>query len=314
MPVEHVKKAAEEADQMISELRKASQAESLEEATDEQVEEQVNEQLAESDQGISTTPPEPGNDWEEQARLWEQRYRSLNGMIQARDRQIQQLHDLLANMQRSTAAAPPAAVESGNKLLTKDDEDSYGADLVDMARRAGRQESMQLVANLEDKIARLEQSMRGVSQVSQVTLQERFERHLDSLTQNNWRTLDSDAAFMTWLEDSPTRKRVFAEGVQSSDARVVADFFNEYAQIAEVRKAADERPVQSRLRRLERQVAPGKSKGGSAPTSQGEDKMWTRSEIAQLYANKRAYPADEFAKLEREVAAAQRENRVDFNK
>lgn len=316
MPIEHVKKAAAEADQLIEELRQATTGE---QATDETQE----EQLAEADQGVAVEPTpipldaESDGEWRAQAQLWEQRYRSLNGMIQARDKQIQQLHDLLAGMQQTAMQHAPeqqAAPQAQQTFLTKEDEDSYGSELVDMARRAGRQESMQMVAALEDKIARLEQSLNGVSKVSRMTLHERFERGLDTMTNQGWRTLDTDPSFIAWLENSPTRHRVFAEGVRGQDARVVADFFNEYAQAASVQQQREERPVQAKLRRLERQLAPGKSKAGGAAVSTEEPHAWTRSEIAQLYASKRSYAADEFAKLERDVAAAQREGRVDFNR
>jgi hypothetical protein len=330
MSVVHVKKQAAEADQMIEELNKAARAdqEAPENPTPEGEGQMVSEgeheaQLAEVDQGVAAEtgeqPVEPDEgDWRAQAQLWEQRYRSLNGMIQSRDRQIQQLHELLASMQEQQGASATPKIDtatSSQQFITKEDEDSYGADLVDMARRAGRQESAALVDELRREMAEMRAALQGVSQVSRVTVQERFESKLDKLTKNTWRAIDSDPEFIAWLQSSPARNRVFAEGVQSRDATTVADFFNDFAKLASIELARTERPVQARLNRLEKQVAPGKSKAGAAPSSQaGEAKQWTRSEIAKLYANKKQYTAEEFNKLERDVAAAQREGRVDFNR
>ena len=329
MSVVHVKKQAAEADQMIEELNKAAQAsqETPADPTPEGEEPVVTEgehdaQLAEVDQGVATetgeqpVEPEEG-DWQAQAQLWEQRYRSLNGMIQSRDRQIQQLHELLAAMQEQQGTATTAQKEASTpeQYITKEDEDSYGADLVDMARRAGRQESAALVDDLRREMAEMRAALQGVSQVSRVTVQERFEGKLDKLTKNTWRETDANPEFIAWLQASPARNRVFAEGVQSRDATTVADFFNDFAKLASIEQARMERPMQARMNRLEKQVAPGKSKAGTTPNSQaGEAKQWTRSEIAKLYATKRQYSADEFNKLERDVAAAQREGRVDFNR
>lgn len=318
MSVARIKKQAEEADQMIQSLREGEDTPT--EATPDPVQ----------DQGVVSEESEPvveehaprevsaDTDWQNEARLWEQRYRSLNGMIQSRDKQIQQLHELLANMQQtqsqpqSQLVAQAPTVES---LITKEDEDSYGADLVDMARRAGRQESMQLVEAMKAELASLRDSIQGVSRVTQVSAKERFEAKLDSLTNNQWKQTDLDPAFVDWLSASNARRRVFAQGVQEQDAATVAEFFNDYVKLAAVDRAVAEQPTQTRQAELERQVAPGKSKAGAAQISQaGDKKLWTRSEISQLYANKRQYTAEEFNKLERDVAAAQRESRVDFNR
>ncbi len=334
MSVARIKKAAEEADQMIQGLREVP---SESEPQDAQPAETA--ETAETDQGVNTeaTPtesvepaPEPVEtvtehapsvdsevtDWRNEAKLWEQRYRSLNGMIQSRDKQIQQLHELLASMQQTrTEPEPKAASEPSEPLITKDDEDSYGADLVDMARRAGRQESLQLVNDLKAELASLRESFQGVSQFTQTSVKERFEGKLDAATGNKWRTIDRDPAFINWLKASNARYKVFSTGVQELDADTVAEFFNEYVKLATPVQTAATAPSQSRTAELEKQVAPGKSKAGAAPISQaGDKKVWTRSEIAQLYANKRRYAADEFNKLERDIAAAQRENRVDFNR
>ena len=328
MSVVHVKKQAAEADQMIEDLNKAARADQGETPAEpegtgqESTDGEQEAQLAEVDQGVATetgeqpVEPEEG-DWQAQAHLWEQRYRSLNGMIQSRDRQIQQLHELLAAMQeqQGTATSPQKEASTSQQYITKDDEDSYGADLVDMARRAGRQESAALVDELRREMSEMRAALQGVSQVSRVTVQERFENKLDSLTKGRWRETDANPEFIAWLQKSPARHRVFAEGVQGRDAATVAEFFNDFAQLAAVEQARIERPLQARMTRLEKQVAPGKSKAGTTQSSQaGEAKQWTRTEIAKLYANKRQYSADEFNKLERDVAAAQREGRVDFNR
>jgi hypothetical protein len=326
MSVARIRKAAEEADQMIQGLHEVP--------SEPEAQEETPAAAPETDQGVSAeappteTPDDAGEvdhapsvdsadtDWRHEAQLWEQRYRSLNGMIQSRDKQIQQLHELLANMQQvrseSQQASPSEPVDS---LITKDDEDSYGADLVDMARRAGRQESMQLINEMKAELANMRESLQGVSQFTQKSVKERFEAKLDDVTKNRWRNIDRDPAFINWLKASNARYKVFSAGVQELDADTVAEFFNEYVKLAAPAPTTATQPSQSRKAELEKQVAPGKSKAGAAPISQaGDKKVWTRTEIAQLYANKRQYAADEFNKLERDVAAAQREGRVDFNK
>ena len=318
MSVARIKQKAEEADQIIQGLREGNAP----------PDDQPTEQAAtpEQDQGVvseSTTEQEPQGEpsqdgpSQDEAQLWEQRYRSLNGMIQSRDKQIQQLHELLANMQQaqSRPQEQPQGSTQQESLITKDDEDSYGADLVDMARRAGRQESMQLIDELRAELNEMRRHVQGVTQVTQVSAKERFESKLDDLTNNTWRTTDADPGFMEWLKVSNSRRKVFAQGVQDQDAATLAEFFNDYVKLATVHRAEAARPTQARKTELERQVAPGKSKAGATPISQaGDKKQWTRSEIGRVYANKKQYTADEFNKLEREIAAAQRDGRVDFGR
>lgn len=321
MSVARVRKQAEEADQMIQSLRdgdKPSEDTSTETALD-----PVQDQGVVSEQGEpGVTEQAPGvtsddTDWPNEARLWEQRYRSLNGMIQSRDKQIQQLHELLANMQQAQSKPQETQPQHTQpaSLITKEDEDSYGADLVDMARRAGRQESAQLIAELRAEMSELRNSLQGVSQVTQMSAKDRFESKLDSLTSNQWKQIDTDPLFIDWLKASNARMKVFSQGVQDQDAATVAEFFNEYVKLASANRAAAEQPKQTRKAELERQVAPGKSKAGVTQVSQaGDKKIWAKSEIAHLYSNAKQYPADEFNRLEKEIFAAQREGRVDPNR
>jgi hypothetical protein len=311
MSIVRIKQDAEKADEMIRSLAQAGEEQGEQ---DPQGEPQEPTQAPEHDQGVAQSPDpasdSQGKDWQEEARLWEQRYRSLNGMIQSRDRQIQQLHDLLAQMQ--SAQAPQGKEQEKEAVkghLTKDDEDQYGADLVDMARRAAREENAALIDQLQGKISQLEGQLAGVSQVTEGAVRDRFETKLDRATNGEWRKVDQDPAFMEWLKSSQARYRVFVESVQGQDAATAAEFFTEFAKM---QQSSSNAPAK-RKSELERQVAPGKSKATGVPAV-GEKKQWTRSEIARTYADKKQFAPDEFIKLEREIAAAQREGRVDFNK
>jgi hypothetical protein len=309
MSLARIKEQAEKANQMIEGLKAVPQE--AEEAPEVEAEQPV------VDQGVAVpeTPvesePESGSDFREQAELWEQRYRSLDGMIKSRDRQIQQLHDLLAGMQQTQQK--PAEVTSDEPILTKKDEEDFGSELVDMARRAAREEFRALKAEFKKDIDELRGNLTNVTQVAQTTVQDRFEMQLDSLTDKRWQSLDSDPKFIEWLKARPARQKTFIAGVQEQDATTVADFFNEYAALANQQREKVEEPKTTRKAELVKQIAPGKSKSVSSPESQaGGEKIWTRTEIAQAYANKKQYKADEFQQMERDIAAAQREGRVNY--
>ena len=314
MSLARIKEQAEKADQMI---REAAKQPPVDEPTEPEAQEQVVEDAVE-DQGVPTTD-EPvaqqetdTDDAQREAELWEQRYRSLDGMIKSRDKQIQQLHELLAGMQQ-TSQQQSAPAQEEQPFLTKKDEEDFGSELVDMARRAAREEFRALKAEFKQELDDLRKNVTHVSEVTQETVQSRFEMQLDKMTQGRWQALDTDPKFIEWLKASPVRQKVFIAGVQEQDATTVAEFFNEYAVLAEQKRAKAEEPKQSRVAQLEKQVSPGKSKSVGSPDSQASGKkVWTRTEIAQTYANKRQYKADEFQQLERDIAAAQREGRVNY--
>lgn len=314
MSIERIKEEAAKADQMIRDLAQGDQAvaEAEEPVDQEAAQPEVDEQ---HDQGVvADAATEDQNEASvldqirEESAKWEQRYRSLDGMIQARDRQIEQLHQLLAGMQQ---AQPKQETEpkAKKRLVQKEDEDAFGADLVDLNRRVAREELEEVTSQLMDRIAQLEQQLTGVAQTTAITIQDRFTNSLDKAAPQ-WRTLDSDATFIAWLKENSTRMRVFSEAAQSQDVDGVAYFYNEYAK---ANTPTDKPTVDPRL---EKQLAPGKAKSVAPQSkSQQDKKQWTRSEIAQFYSDgKKRYSSDEYARLERDLFSAQKEGRVDFSR
>lgn len=311
MSIERIKEEAAKADQMILELAKGQPADETPEVESEAAQPEVDEQ--QTDQGVVADAATEDHDdavslLREEAAKWEQRYRSLDGMIQARDRQIEQLHQLIAAMQQAPQKeVAPAPEQKGKKLVLKEDEDAFGADLVDLGRRVAREEMDGYVSRLEQKIAELEQRLSGVAQTTALSAQERFEQKLTAQF-SDWKSVDEDPAFIAWLKSNAMRLRLFSEAARAHDVEGTAYFYQEYAQGRQAKPA-------SANAQLEKQLAPGKAKAVAPQAkSQMDKKVWTRSEISRTYAGKKSYSPEEFARLERDIAAAQREGRVDFSR
>lgn len=316
MSIERIKEEAAKADQMIRDLAKGDVAVAEESEDQEAAQPEVEEQ--QTDQGVVADAATEDQDSEapevdrvrEESAKWEQRYRSLDGMIQARDRQIEQLHQLLAAMQQAPKADPAEdKPQSKKSLVGKEDEEAFGADLIDLARRISREESGAYIEQLKSEIAELQQQLTGVAQTTAVTVHDRFEQQLASAVPN-WKQIDNDPKFIAWLQDSPTRHKVFAEAAKAMDVQGVAYFFEEFAGKA----ASEEKPKTDP--RLEKQLAPGKSKSVPTAAKAPQDKkQWTRSEIAEFFAQgRKAYSPEEYNRIEREVFSAQKEGRVDFSR
>jgi len=318
-----IEENAKRADAMIAEL--AKQAQSVDETTPEVNEAPVEEAVDSpvEDQGVPVEEVPVSGAAEDAALIaelkkesakWEQRYRSLDGMLQSRDRQINDLHQLIANMQ---AAGTPKKEEAAKKpLVTQEDEEAYGADLIDVTRRVSRDELSNYARNLEAQLAELQQQVSGVAQVSAETMQERFHARLTRAAPN-WESVDTDPAFIQWLRASPTRYRVFEESAKSQDVVGVAQFFNDYTAMISAQVPTQAAPTRSSVDpRLARQVSPGKTRTAPPSQSDGEKRMWTQSGVREFFQNKIAkkYPKDEEARLEREAFAAMKEGRVDYTR
>lgn len=240
-----------------------------------------------------------------------QRWRSLQGQIGSKDKQIETLHTLIANMN----AAPPAPVEEPVAQLpqgfTKADEDAFGEDMIDVIERIARSVANNEVAEIKRTMDGVTHTVQNVEAHTAKAVKSQFDADLTRLAPE-WVALNEDDAFVTWLTSSPTRQNLFAGYVEQQDAVAVAEIFNMYTQ-------AYGQPVvdaQDTLRksRLEKQLAPGRSRSSSTPASSmpEEKRAWKKSEIQAVYNAKSQYSKEEFAKLEREIAAAMKAERVDY--
>lgn len=244
----------------------------------------------------------------------DQRWRSLDGQLRSKDEQIDRLTDLVAKM---TEAPPPAAEPPPPVGVTTADSDAFGDDMIDMVTRVARQVVEASVSDLKKSLEGLSTTVEGVSQHAAVAANESFESKLTRLSPR-WSEFDRDEKFHEWLAESPTRGQMFAQGAKAKDAVGVAEFFNMYVSKVEAAEAAANAADGKKTDQLNRQVAPGKSRSTPTPASTvpTDKKQWTRTEIATAYSNQQrgAYTKEEWAALEAEMTAAQREERVDYSR
>lgn len=270
----------------------------------------------------SASGEEEGTPREDTAEYWKHKFKSLDGILRQRDGQIEQMRDMLASMQQSMQhmsqsqqQAPAQTQESNSKpLVTKEDEDAFGADLVDLVTRAAKQAIAPLREELRNEYNTLSSDVSKVNDTVKQTAQEKFESKLDEKAEG-WRELDSDPAFIEWLRASRTRNQHWALAVQNLDHEAVAEMFDTYKLLNKQADAEREAPRNKRKQELQNQVAPGKSKSTSKPNQDaGEPKTWTASEIARTFDNRKSYGPKEWAALEREIFDAQANGRVDYSK
>jgi hypothetical protein len=267
-----------------------------------------------------------------------QKYRTLQGMYNAevprlhqQNREMQQrvqhmeqlLASLSAQQQQQTAASSQPVVD---KLVTDKDVEEYGESL-DVMRKVSREELVpvaQRLAQIEAMLSQMQANVvpqvQNLAQRQQVSAEQQFWADL-AVAVPNFRDINGNEAFQSWLlEADPltgiTRQTYLDDAQRSLDARRVANFFRTWLEItgqATVAQSTGNAPSSE----LEKQVAPGRSRGAGAPASANKAKVYAPADITKFFNDVRSgkYKGreQERDRIERDIFAAQRENRIQVN-
>jgi len=259
----------------------------------------------------------------------EQRYRTLQGMYNADTNRLRsenqqlnerltQLEQLLSTLSNQTAPAETAQVQ---KLITDRDIEEYG-ESIDVMRRVSREESTAAqakIAELEQIIKNMQTSLlprvEQVAKTQAATSEQMFWSELGVLVPN-WRDVNADSGFHSWLlEVDPltgmARQAYLDDAQRNLDASRVATFFKMWQDSASQTAAQSPRSVAAS--QLDKQVSPGKGRSSGASTSE-QSKVYTNADIAKFFddVRKGVFKGREAERdrIERDIFAAQRENRI----
>ena len=274
-----------------------------------------------------------------------QKYRTLQGMYNAEvprlhqqnrelAQRIQQMEQLLAAVSGQRPANQPQQVqhvEPSTKLVTDKDVEDYGESL-DVMRKVSREE----LSSVAQRIAAIEQALKqvqtnvvpqvqAVAKRQQVSAEQQFWADLSTAVPN-FRQINDNEAFQQWLLQADpltgiTRQTYLEDAQRALDASRVSNFFRAWlastgqAPVAQSTGGAPA-PRQTANPELEKQVAPGRSRNAGTPTTQ-QGKVYTTQDIKAFFNDVRAgkYKGreQERDRIERDIFAAQRENRIQVN-
>lgn len=290
----------------------------------------------EADSGDNTAPVPPPveqrrvgtSDSEE---TYEKRYKSLQGMYNADTARLrtdnQQLNSRVAQLEQllsSLSSAPQPSAHTAEKLVTEKDVEEYG-DSIEVMRRVTREEvaaSQRRIAELEHMLKQVQTSvLPRVEQVAQrqaVTAEQAFWSELSAVVPA-WRDVNADQNFHQWLLDTDpltglTRQTYLEDAQRNLDVRRVAAFFTSWQGMNGQSTAQPSRSASDS--QLDKQVAPGRSRGGASPSTSAP-KTYSSKDIAKFFddvrkGNYRGKEAER-DRIERDIFAAQRENRIVAN-
>ena len=264
------------------------------------------------------TDPKPAPVPEE---TWERKYLTLKGMY---DAEVPRLHSQMRemNQQIQTLIAEAATAKAQQKqetvpaktLITEQDKEAFGSDLLDLIDRATEQKlagNRDLEAQLRAEINELKGKLGNVTERQVVSDKDRYEAALSAQVPD-WEAMNIDQGFLAWLaEVDPVygmpRQYALTNAYESLDANRTATIFKQYkATLAPA-------PRQQANRELQRQVAPTRSHTSPAPTTSTADKRtYSTADIDAFYSEWRRGMIDEAeaVQIERDIHAAIVEGRI----
>lgn len=314
--VEQQLKEVEELERSLTAQPEAAETQT-EPQTDPQPAEGTPTEATEQTNVVELKQPEPTPDWE-------QKYKSLKGHF---DAEVPRLHaqnkELAAQLQQlqqtveSLKQQPAPTAAEPERLVTADDEEHFGADMIDVQRRVAKEVMREYVTPLQGelkaayaKIGELETALnRTGGEVATMT----FEQKL-SQTVPDFAEINADPKWIAWLDEldpyTGNPRRAWAEYVYNKGdvaaVKKVVDFYKSSAN-----PQVNERQV--RQKELERQVTPTRANTASS-TPSAADRIYTEAEVNRLFNKVRELNVsgkyEEASRLENELSAAYMQGRV----
>lgn len=255
---------------------------------------------------------------------WKRRFETLAGKYEAETPRLhQQIRDLQTQIESQAKALqevqsrPAPAPEPVKPLVTSDDEESFGADLVNLMRRVATEATNSVadrMARLEAAASQINTLQQKVSEVSTSQAQTAEERFYAKITEAvpDWQEVDKDERWLAWLAEydpvvgGPRQNALNVAG-EALDANRVAALFNQWKALNVVPQQQAAAQTQAEL---QRQVAPSKSKATTAKPA--TEKTWSADEYERAFDPrlKATMSNDEVAKLQAEADRAAAEGRV----
>lgn len=318
-----VQQQLEEADRIVADINGEKTGEDSSETNP------VNQQV---DQDIQDDPPlndlPPDNTVSQETKQpevpeekWAHKYHTLKGMY---DAEVPRLHSQMREMQTQMQQliADKAAVEATKveqkqvveSLITEQDKEAFGPDLIDLIERATESKVGTLrerEAQLVQEIKELKGQLGSVSERQVVSDKDRFLAGLGQQV-SDWESLNVDQGFLAWLQQvdpvyGVPRQAALSNAYEVLDVTRVANIFKAYKQ------TLPQTPAPSKAKQeLQRQVAPTRTRSTTTPSDNVNDKIFTNQDIEQFYNDWRRgfYDEQEAADMEKQIHTAIAEGRI----
>lgn len=269
----------------------------------------------------ATAPAEaPAEPKTESREYWENRFNTMQGVHRAdlarwqdEKRTLEERIRALEAQGQAPTPPPASATATVKKLITDQDKETYGPELLDVIARAAAEQADQIVAQrLKEIKPEIEKTREQVTQVSQQVYRSNEEKFFGELTKAvpDWQQVNADERWLVWLGEvdqlsGVPRQRYLDNAQQSLDHARVANLFNAFKRDA----GLDQPPAQPKAKPAAALSPTPRTVGNaSAPTPREPQTGMSRSEIAAHYRRASTDVAyrhsDEHKAVEQRIATA----------
>ena len=237
---------------------------------------------------------------------WEHKYKVIEGKYRAEVPRLaadnRELRTQIEALQHQMESLKSQADKPQQSLISQEDREKYGDDLLDVMKRAAQEQ-------VSAKDAEIEELKRRLDMVNHTTAKSAEVNFYDTLGRlaPDWVTINSDESFLKWLDEydeltGKTRQDLLSDAEASKDAERVARFFTKWKATQQQRTAPNSAALAS-------QVVPDSNRVVQPPAGK---RFFARPEIAAFYAAARRgeISAKEMVAMESEIHAATIEGRI----
>lgn len=278
----------------------------------------------------ATPPALPPDDSNVSAEQWHHRFLSMKGRFEQSQltlgqmqEQMSQLGDELQRVNQTLIqrqAAPPPPPPPVQRHVTDADVQTYGPELIDLARRI----ALDAVApDLQNLNSRTQQVSQRLAQQGTADLYATLDAQVPT-----WKEVNKNPRFKAWCHlpdvySGQVRGQLLSAAFKAANAPRVVAFFNGFLTEEQAtgnapapRPQPGDTPPRTAAVSLDTLAAPGRAKPATGDTAiaSADKPVFTRAQVADFYANVRkgvytGRDADK-ARDEASIFAAQREGRV----
>lgn len=272
----------------------------------------------EPNEQVPVVTPDPAPAPAESEEKWEIKYKRLQGKFDAEvprlHRENKDLRSIIEHLQQQVAqlqaaATPPAPKAEEKKsasLITADETETYGEELIDIMRRS----ALEATAGMQDALDALRQEKAELQARLDALAGTSFETKLRTVI-HDFDAVNADPRWVAWLDEvDPMLRAPRRVAAQTAFDQQDAEAVRHYVEL--FKRTLGETTQTQRQAELRKQVQPART--GAAPVSGQQPKFYTAAEAEAAWSLVQRLQArgqdDQARELEREISQAYTEGRV----
>lgn len=260
--------------------------------------------------------PQPSDDFK-------QKYNTLRGKY---DAEVPRLHaqvkDLVQELTdiKKQLAEKAAEPKEPVKLVTDDEVEEFGEDLINVARKVAKEEFQPIIDQLKAENETLKEQITNTgNQVTEMSFEQRLAQAIP-----DFGVINRSPEWIAWLDEYDPmirgpRKIAAQNAFNNSDVEAIADYVNMFKEAMAPAPADDPKPdakEEQRKEELNRQVTPESNTSNVTPTPEdGKKRLYTAKQADKVWNDIQTALAkgdlDKANKLEAQITQAYLEGRVE---